>query len=298
MISSQAWNKIMKRIMINTTRSVGAIWLLCGITLFLACKGSTGRKPVAKDIVVPPNDFVIAQDTLKKWDLWPIDTSISYVTGDFDPAQDTGFILVPREKADRSGMYLRKDTYKAFLAMDSAARKDGIILQIRSATRNFDYQKSIWEKKWTGKTPIENGEKLNESTPDPVERALKILRYSSMPGTSRHHWGTDIDMNNFTNRFFEHGEGLKIYSWLQEHAASYGFRQPYTEKSSIRPFGYNEEKWHWSFYPVSDVLTEYAATHLNDSMISGFLGAETAEQINVVKTYVLGINHALLPDRR
>lgn len=278
----------------NTIKLVATVWLLCGVTLFLACQSSTDRKEDAEVIVVPPNHLVFSQDTVLGWDLWPIDTSVRYVTGKFDPAVDTSFILIPLEKADRTGMYLRKDTYRAFLAMDSAARKDGIILQIRSATRNFDYQKSIWEKKWTGKTSIENGEKLNESTPDPVERALKILRFSSMPGTSRHHWGTDIDMNNFTNRFFEHGEGLKIYNWLQDHAAYYGFRQPYTEKDSIRPYGYNEEKWHWSFYPVSDVLTEYAATHLKDSMISGFLGAETAEQIEVVKTYVLGINPDLL----
>ncbi len=233
----------------------------------------------------------------KEWNLWPIDTSVAYLMGDFEPSEDTVFIEVARDKADRSGMYLRKDTYQAFLAMDSVARTAGIELQIRSATRNFEVQKSIWERKWTGQTPVENGEKLNETTPDPVQRALKILRYSSMPGSSRHHWGTDIDMNNFTNRFFEHGEGLRIYTWLEENAAKFGFRQPYTAKDSLRPDGYNEEKWHWSFYPVSDVLTEYASRHLKDSMISGFMGAETATEIGIVEKYVLGINPRLLPFR-
>lgn len=275
-------------------KGITGVLLLLGAGWIMACQWANSGSAGTDDIYVPPNDLAIPDEKIMEWDLWPIDTSIRYVTGHFDPAEDTVFILIDPKYADRSGMVVRKDTYKAFLAMDSAAREDGVVLQIRSATRNFEYQKSIWERKWTGKTPIENGEKISESTPDPVERALKILRYSSMPGTSRHHWGTDIDLNNFTNRFFEHGEGLKIYTWLEDHAASYGFRQPYTEKDSLRPHGYNEEKWHWSFYPVSDVLTEYAAKHLKDSMISGFKGAETAEQINVVETYVLGINPNLL----
>lgn len=275
----------------------GVLLMLIAMIL-IACQGGDDRKADAAEIYVPPNVLAISVDsTPMEWDLWPVDTSVRYITGNFEPANDTVFTLIDRQYADRTGMYIRKDTYKAFLAMDSAAKQEGIKLQIRSATRNFDYQKSLWEKKWTGQTPIENGEKLNVSTPDPVQRALKILRYSSMPGTSRHHWGTDIDLNNFTNRFFEHGEGLILYDWLQANADTYGFRQPYTAKDSLRQEGYNEEKWHWSFYPVSDILTEYASTHLKDSMIQGFLGDETAEQIHVVEKYILGINPALLPNK-
>lgn len=272
---------------------------LCGgVILALAgCGPSSENTTTVNKAAVTLNAPTVEAENVKDWDLWPIDTSVGYLMGDFEPSEDTVFTLVERDKADRSGMYLRKDTYQAFLAMDSAARADDIVLQIRSATRNFEVQKSIWERKWTGQTLVENGEKLNETTPDPVERALKILRYSSMPGSSRHHWGTDIDMNNFTNRFFEHGEGLRIYTWLEENAADFGFRQPYTAKDSLRPDGYNEEKWHWSFYPVSDVLTEYASTHLKDSMITGFMGSETATEISIVEKYVLGINPKLLPFR-
>ena len=270
------------------------LWIWLVLLTFTACHlgGDDGAK--AQEVIVPPNELATPQPGWEG-ELWTIDTSVQYVMGHFVPSEDTVFTEVKIDHADRTGMYLRKDTYAAFQAMDSAARAEGIELQIRSATRNFEYQKSIWERKWTGETPVENGEKLNVTTPDPVERALKILRYSSMPGSSRHHWGTDIDMNNFSNRFFEHGEGLKIYTWLEQHAASYGFRQPYTAKDSLRPDGYNEEKWHWSFYPVSDVLTEYASRKLKDSMITGFKGAETAEEIGIVQKYVLGINPELLP---
>ena len=111
-----------------------------------------------------------------------------------------------------------------------------------------------------------------------------------MPGTSRHHWGTDIDLNAFTNSYFESGKGLKLYQWLQAHAGDYGFCQPYTAKGPARPFGYHEEKWHWSYLPVSEVLLNEAKTSLNNAMIQGFEGAEAAQSIDVVAKYVLGIN--------
>ena len=216
-----------------------------------------------------------------------IPQNISYIRGRFNPKVHPDFMEIDSLHADRPDLYLRKDTYRAFVKMYEHAMADGIRLQIRSATRNFNVQKSIWEAKWTGERLIEGGEDLSETTPDPKERALKILRYSSMPGTSRHHWGTDIDLNSFENSWFAEGEGLDIYNWLTEHAAEYGFCQPY---SAGRPYGYFEERWHWSYMPVSAPLTAYAKENLKNEMIDGFLGSESAVLIDVVKHYVLGIN--------
>lgn len=213
-----------------------------------------------------------------------------YIMGHFDPAQHPDFVQVDARYADREGLYLRRDTYEAFLRMREAAKKEGITLVIRSATRNFDYQKGIWERKWTGAQAIENGKDASKAYPDPKARALKILEYSSMPGTSRHHWGTDMDLNAFNNEYFGAGEGLKIYQWLTAHASEYGFCQPYSPKGDERPFGYNEEKWHWSYLPVALPLTALAKEKLKDDMIAGFQGAEVAEEIGVVEKYVLGIN--------
>jgi len=218
-----------------------------------------------------------------------------YIMGRFDPAKHPDFTQVDARYADREGLYLRIDAYEAFLRMHGAAKKDGIALVIRSATRNFDYQKGIWEGKWTGARAIENGKDASKAYPNPKERALKILEYSSMPGTSRHHWGTDMDLNAFTNEYFEAGEGLKIYEWLAAHAAGYGFCQPYSPKGEARPYGYNEEKWHWSYLPVARPLTAFAKEKLKDEMITGFQGAEVAAEIGVVKNYVLGINLECLP---
>ncbi len=174
------------------------------------------------------------------------------------------------------------------------AKKDGVNLTIRSATRNFDYQKRIWERKWTGETKIENGKDASKAYPNARERALKILEFSSMPGTSRHHWGTDMDLNSFSNEYFEKGKGLKEYEWLITHAKDFGFCQPYSEKGNRRPFGYNEEKWHWSYLPIAKKLTDMAKDSMKDDLIKGFKGAETAKEIGVVKKYVLGINRDCL----
>lgn len=233
-----------------------------------------------------------AVQTTLSADLPLVDTDFStdYVMGKFEPAQHPDFERIDAQYASREGMYLRKDAYEAFRGMYEAAKADGVRLTILSATRNFEAQKGIWEAKWTGARKVEGGENLAETTPDPVERALKILRYSSMPGTSRHHWGTDIDLNSLNNAFFEEGEGKKIYAWLTAHAARYGFCQPYTEKGAARPHGYNEERWHWSYMPVSRPLTRLAEERLRNDMIQGFQGAATAGQIDVVQKYILGVN--------
>jgi len=134
--------------------------------------------------------------------------------------------------------------------MYNAAKADGIDLVVRSATRNFSYQRGIWERKWSGKTKLSDG--VNAATDITVDRdrAVKIMNYSAMPGASRHHWGTDIDLNSFNNSYFESGTGLKVYKWLEQNAHKYGYCRPYTPKNNGRT-GYEEEKWHWSYTPLS-----------------------------------------------
>jgi D-alanyl-D-alanine carboxypeptidase len=219
-----------------------------------------------------------------------LEFSMEYIMGRFDPAVHPDFVPVDPMYADGEGYYLRRDAYDSFRRMWAAAQSDGIRLTIISATRNFQRQKQIWEAKWTGMRKIENGANAAEKYPDPRVRALKILEYSSMPGTSRHHWGTDLDLNDLDNYTFEHGQGRKVYEWLQAHAAEYGYCQPYTARGIARPEGYNEEKWHWSYAPVSRELTRLAGSRLRDEMIDGFEGAETAKDIGVVRKYVLGVN--------
>ena len=222
------------------------------------------------------------------------DWSIEYLTGHFEPANHPDFIAIEPGYASGNGMYLRRDAYEAFKKMHVAAKKEGIKLVIISATRNFEKQKSIWEAKWSGERILSSGENAATAYPDPQQRALKIMEYSAMPGASRHHWGTDIDLNNLSDQWFVKGPGKTIYNWLSKHAGEYGFCQPYSPKGANRPDGYNEEKWHWSYVPIARQLTETARKQLGNDQLKGFSGAETAKQIDVVKKYVLGVHPACL----
>lgn len=212
---------------------------------------------------------------------------VEYLTGKFDPATHPDFVAVDPAYASASGFHLHREAYEAFRRMHTAAQADGVALIILSATRNFERQRSIWDAKWTGQRKS-NGVFVH-TIADPRERALEILKVSSMPGASRHHWGTDIDLNALNNDYFSEGVGEKVYDWLVANAADYGFCQPYT---AGRPTGYTEERWHWSYQPLAGPLTQAAANQLTDEQISGFLGDETAVSIGVVEKYILGINPA------
>jgi LAS superfamily LD-carboxypeptidase LdcB len=215
--------------------------------------------------------------------------STNYLLGKFIPEKDTDFIVVSLKYGTKEGMYLRKETYNAFIQMHDAAKLDGVTLKIISSTRNFDKQKNIWEAKWNGER-IVDGMNLAKEVKDPVKRASIILKFSSMPGTSRHHWGTDIDINSLEDSYFLSGQGKKEYEWLTKNAVKFGFYQPYTPKGKERPTGYEEEKWHWTYKPISKDLTLQYAKFVTIESIIGFSGAETAESIDIINKYVLGIH--------
>ncbi len=213
-----------------------------------------------------------------------------YLTGKFDPAERDDFVLVPAEYSlVPNKIYLRKETYDAYIQMRNAALLDNIELNLASATRNFDYQKDLWEKKWNGTTAVE-GKNLSKSITDGKERFEKILEYSAVPGTSRHHWGTDIDINDATLEYFETPKGEKVYEWLTENASLFGFCQTYNPKGPGRQTGYNEEKWHWSYLPLSRNFTQEYKKLIKSEDIEGFLGDEYVAEENLINNYVLSIN--------
>jgi D-alanyl-D-alanine carboxypeptidase len=204
-----------------------------------------------------------------------------YLLGQFDPSQRADFTVVP-ENYDVGGytMYLRTETLNAFLEMAAAAEKDGVELKIASATRNFDYQKNLWNNKWNA---------LPASMSD-LEKFQNVLEYSAVPGTSRHHWGTEIDFNNANPQYFNTEEGKEVYDWMSQNAWQFGFCQTYTAKGPDRTTGYDEEKWHWSFLPLSIGFTEDYKSLVTEADIKGFEGDQFVEQVNLINNYVLGIN--------
>lgn len=206
--------------------------------------------------------------------------------GKINPSRDTNFVKVSAEFTDRAGLYLRKEAYESFIKMHQAALKDKVNLRIVSAFRSFYHQKSIWEAKWTGKRKVD-GEDLSKTSKGDFYKAKTILMYSSMPGSSRHHWGTDVDLNNLENEYFEGGEGKRIYYWLTNHASEFGFYQVY---SVGRTVGYQEEKWHWSYLPLAKEMLKEYKEQVSYTDFNGFLGSEQADSVLIIDNFVLGIN--------
>lgn len=199
----------------------------------------------------------------------------SFVIGKFDYKNHEWFTEVSHFHSSKT-IYLNKEVYQAFKKMYDQAEAEGISLKIISGTRNFDEQKAIWERKWVKYKNLE-----------PCDRAKKILEYSSMPSTSRHHWGTDIDLNSFTNYYFENGKGKKEYDWLTKNANTFGFYQVYTDEERT---GYNLERWHWSYLPLAHKYLNFYNKHITYSDIEGFSGSELAESLKTIPDFVNGIS--------
>jgi len=193
----------------------------------------------------------------------------AYLEGRYDPATYTSLFTtftdgntgIPSQPGGRPH-YLLKVVHDALLRMytDFHTANPNVLFWVQSSLRNFDTQKGIWDGKYTSR-PCKN-----EATPG--AKADCILRYSAMPGTSRHHWGTDFDLNVLENSYYASGNGLKLYNWLTANAATYGFAQPYI---AGRTAGYLEEKWHWSYVAYSSVLMNRWLAVPN-RVIQGFQG--------------------------
>ena len=177
--------------------------------------------------------------------------NISFLQGHFQPKNTKGFIKVPFKYSLGKTLYLQKNVLKAFQKMHYTAKKEGLNIFLCSATRNYNAQKKIWEAKFLGHQKVD-GINLAKHIKSKKVRVKIILKFSSMPGTSRHHWGTDIDLvaspkDQLQNHYFEQGVGLKLYQWLRKNASRFGFCQPYylspikRNKKKIK-IGYNEGK--------------------------------------------------------
>jgi LAS superfamily LD-carboxypeptidase LdcB len=201
-----------------------------------------------------------------------------YLTGQMNYSKEPNFVKLDPAHCNGRTIYVRTEVAEAFEQMRKAALKDSVVLIVLSGARSFDQQKAIWERKWN-----------NLQNQKPGEKALTILKYSSMPGSSRHHWGTDIDLNSLENNYFDTGKGLKIYRWMVKHASEYGFCQVYTDKHAGNRTGYEMERWHWSYMPLSRHLLEQYNKIVKISDFKGFAGWETASEVQIIEKYVNGI---------
>ena len=148
------------------------------------------------------------------------------------------------------GFRLRKQAYESFLKMKNEAEKEAINIQIVSSYRSFDHQNRIWTRKYN---------RFTKQGLSPEITLQKIIEYSTIPGTSRHHWATDIDIidgnskqpKHVLNEEHFHGNGpfCKLKEWMDKHSESFGFYIVYTNNANRKGFKY--EPWHYSYKPLS-----------------------------------------------
>lgn len=149
-----------------------------------------------------------------------------------------------------------------FVNLRRAALAAGFALEPVSGFRDFDRQLAIWNGKWSGTRPLKDaaGGALDASTLSPAERLSAILRWSALPGASRHHWGTDVDLIDANaiapgyrvalevEEYLPRGPFGPLAGWLESHAARFGFFRPFRGLRS----GVQAEPWHFSFAPVAE----------------------------------------------
>ena len=181
--------------------------------------------------------------------------------------------------------------------MQLAAESEDIALVIVSNTRPSGQEFAFGRRQ----TQVQTFEGRLRNGGANVEDVRDRMRQSAMPGTSRHHWGTDIDLavRGSENRAFqasswEEGNLLLAYNWLSDNAASFGFYQTYTSKEDDERTGYEEEPWHWSFMPsAADYLDSYNE-NISNGDLTGFEGDQFVNEINPIGEYVNGLPENLL----
>lgn len=145
---------------------------------------------------------------------------------------------------------LKEQAFEALSDMKNDAAKEGLKIWCTSGYRNFEYQKNIWNAKF--KNFVKEG--LSEA-----ESMQKVMQFTALPGTSRHHWGTDFDLVDASARdisnplseeeFTDTGEFAFLNYWLNKNAAKYEIYQVYDNEQNRGGIAY--EPWHYSYKSLS-----------------------------------------------
>ncbi|MCP5173246.1 MAG: M15 family metallopeptidase [Pseudomonadales bacterium] len=186
--------------------------------------------------------------------------------------------------------WIHSEVADPWRSLQLAARTEGFELQIASCFRSFERQLMIWNAKALGKRPVfdDNGRPLDLRQLDDRNKVMAILRWSALPGASRHHWGTDMDVwdsaavpKDYSLRLSPDeyrwgGPFSPLCEWLDSSLEKYGFYRPYEIDSE----GVAPEPWHLSYRQVARQF---------ESQISRQLLLETLEASELeLKHAVLG----------
>jgi LAS superfamily LD-carboxypeptidase LdcB len=159
------------------------------------------------------------------------------------------------------GCILHARAGESLLAMRNAALTAGMDLQVVSSYRDFKHQAAIWTAKFNGQRPLldRSGREIRREELDEAGLIDSILIWSALPGGSRHHWGSEIDVIDaaalpagvrpqlLPGEFAPGGCFGRLSGWLDSNMGKFGFFRPYArDRGGVQP-----EPWHLSHAPVS-----------------------------------------------
>ena len=163
---------------------------------------------------------------------------------------------------------VHRDVVEPFHELRVAAASAGFDIAILSGFRGFEKQLSIWNRKARGELAVldSNAVPIDITTLSERDLVFSILRWSALPGASRHHWGTDLDVYDAAARpagyeielipseFASGGMFGPFSNWFDDRIANgstFGFFRPYDrDRNGVAP-----ERWHLSYAPLA---TQYA----------------------------------------
>ncbi len=148
-----------------------------------------------------------------------------------------------------------------FERLQKKAHRAGFGLEAVSGFRGFEAQLKIWNEKALGKRPVldSQGKALDITRLAPRELVYAILHWSALPGASRHHWGSDIDVIDrlamppryqvqlIPEETAPGGIFHGLHKWLDRHMGEEGFFRPY----QVNLGGVQPERWHLSHAPTA-----------------------------------------------
>jgi LAS superfamily LD-carboxypeptidase LdcB len=189
-----------------------------------------------------------------------------------------------------SSYFIHPEVAAPLTALRQLASRQGFDLRLCSSFRSFDRQLAIWNEKATGLRPVfsSSGANVDMQQLDEWQQVQAILRWSALPGASRHHWGTDFDIYDAAaiNKHYQlkltpaevEGEGVfaLFHNWLDTIIDDCGFFRPYAKDSG----GIAPERWHISYRPVAE---QFSASLTQQVIADRLLSTDIALKDSVLK---------------
>lgn len=177
-------------------------------------------------------------------------------------------------RLDDHSVKLHKDLVSPLESLTELAKSNGIALKVASAYRDHGRQLAIWNGKFNQQRPVydRRGNLVDLASLSEWQKVKAILEFSAIPGTSRHHWGCDLDVFDGAAigpdyrlqlapiEYSETGPFAKLQSWMTEHLEAHNFFRPYLNQAADH-IGVSFEPWHISYKPIAETFQGYLSNN-------------------------------------